>query len=168
MKAEMNIHKEKQMANFRKWTLVFLAALALVLVAAATHHPGAGIIGLVFLFGTATVTYTYPVQGTTPPTTAQIGGINPVDTVRAFVFMGDLDTTATLTHNFNESTTALAQGFPDVSISPVLFTAGPTETAPPMVSYTSAANALTFTKVSAVASACTWLVRVGRPSSLGN
>ena len=53
-----------------------------------------------------TVTYAYPVTGTVAPTVAQARHCNALT---AKVVFADGDTTATITHNWQESTTALAE-----------------------------------------------------------
>lgn len=118
---------------------------------------------LMFLAGTAVVTYTYPVSGTTPPTSAQMQNAS---TVRATVLMGDTDTTATLTHNFAHSTTGIAQLFPDVTFYPVTLTSV-SETSPPIVTVGLLTNSITITKISAVGSGGLWNFMLSRPSTLG-
>ena len=56
--------------------------------------------------GAVTVTYAYPVSGTTPPTQAQMAAQSGIaNEVSAQVYFGaDSDTTAVVTHNFNTST----------------------------------------------------------------
>lgn len=148
-------------------TFGLLAALvALVALAASLHYGMSPQMAVLFtmLAGTAVVTYTYPVTGTTPPTAAQMQN---ADTVRATVLMGDADTTATLTHNFAESTTALAQLFPDVIFYPVTLTSV-SETSPPIVTVALLTNSITITKISAVGSGGLWNFKLARPNTLGN
>jgi len=61
-----------------------------------------------------TVTYTYPVAGTTPPVAAQAANENAiVGTVTATL---DADTTAVITHNWGLSAAQLAAGQPFVRL----------------------------------------------------
>lgn len=72
-----------------------------------------------------TVTYQYPVAGTTAPTAAQMGGsVNPIlSKVRATVIAAvDADTTATITHNMGLSAADLAAGRCEVKITPLVQT----------------------------------------------
>jgi hypothetical protein len=65
----------------------------------------------------ATVSYTYPVQGTTPPTATQAFNANSLSATLTFL---DADTTALITHNWGEpSTTGLSYLWPWVNIYPV-------------------------------------------------
>lgn len=121
------------MTNLTKRIVVSVALLALVICAAylahdfiAAHGRAAllafhlGLSGLAF--GAVTVTYQFPIAGTTAPTpalAAAAGFHNGYNTVRGTVIAAaDADTTATLTHTFGLSTAALAAGQPEVQLIP--------------------------------------------------
>lgn len=63
-----------------------------------------------------TVTYEWPVAGTTPPTAAQVA-----DEVTArVVATADADTTAVITHNMGLTAADLAAGRPTVVLTPLI------------------------------------------------
>lgn len=105
-----------------------------------------------------TVTYAYPVSGTTAPTAAQSANCNMVT---ATVFAADADTTAVISHNFSLSAAQLASLWPVVTIA----TAGG-GTPSPLYSMARAANSITLTKQSTAAgSGGTVEVTIQRPFS---
>lgn len=65
-----------------------------------------------------TVTYSWPVAGTTAPTLAQSSSKSTV--VATVIASADGDTTATITHNLNISAADLARGFPTVTVTPLI------------------------------------------------
>jgi hypothetical protein len=66
---------------------------------------GLMVAGGLFLFGTVTVNYQWPVQGTTAPTVSQM---KPLSLVTAAIFFSsDSDTLALITHNMQLGTVAL-------------------------------------------------------------
>lgn len=106
----------------------------------------------------ATITYAYPVSGTTPPTLAQTSNL-----VNAQVVWADADTTATITHNFNLSATSVAQLRPTV-----IFNLDPssTGTASATITVTKGQTVVTLTKSTAAGSGGTLNVAILRPHSI--
>jgi hypothetical protein len=153
----------------KRYAIGFLAALIAILVLAASgHFDFKSVTTLAFLVGTAVVSYTWPLVGTTPgttvpPTTASLLNF---DSVRGTINFGDADTTATFTHNFGLSTTQLAELFPDVAFYPAVITT-PAETAPTLITVALGTNALTFTKGAGTDTGGVWNVRVLRPHTIG-
>ena len=95
-----------------------------------------------------TVTYTYPVAGTTAPTAAQMGNAN---TVRAgIIATADADVTATVTHNMALSVAELAAGQPEVIVTPTLSQALTALSAWTVTA--KATNTITLTKLASVGS----------------
>ena len=122
-----------------------------------------------------TVTYEYPVSGTTPPTQAQMapttqGGSNAV--TAQVQFGADADTTAVITHNFNLATTGSnPSGTPNTSqlfpwVSFYVQNQGGAGTANPVLSCTIASNIITLTKTNTSNTSCTVNVAIFRPHSL--
>lgn len=118
--------KEMNLSTGTRMTLFSIAALVIVCLAgvlsAHSHSLEAQLFALTalpaLLFGAVTVTYEYPVAGTTAPTAAQSANAN---IVRANVIAtADADTTATITHNFGTSAGDLAAGRPIVILEPLL------------------------------------------------
>lgn len=111
-----------------------------------------------------TVTYKYPVAGTTPPTAIQA---SQVPTVTGIIEWADADTTGLFTHNFGLQTQT--------------FTPNVGQFFPEIISYASAAgtavanaqfvltngNVITFGKTSAAGTGGTLVVIVRRPYSAG-
>ncbi len=95
-----------------------------------------------------TVTYTYPVAGTTAPTALQASNANAV--VADVVATADADTTAVVTHNFGLTAAQLANGFPLVNEVPTLSQALTAMSG--WVNSANAANTSTFTKLASVGS----------------
>ena len=58
----------------------------------------------------ATVTYSYPVSGSTAPTSAQMNGNAPHNIVTGTINFADADTTAAITHNFGNYATGQGEG----------------------------------------------------------
>ncbi len=152
----------------------FLAALVALVVLAVSVHPSFAQWSavLMFLAGTAVVSYTWPVTppqttpgSTVPPTTSQMTQGN-FDSVRGTITFGDTDTTATFTHNFGLNTTQLANLFPDVAFYPAVITT-PAETAPAVIQVALAANALVFTKQTGTDTGAVWNVVCRRPHTIG-
>lgn len=113
----------------------------------------------VFVLGTVTVTYAYPVSGTTPPTSAQAVNSN---LLTATVNAADGDTTWTITHNWGLSAAQLANLWPLVHVYvQVSGTAGPLITAALTNS-----NVVTFGKSSSAGTGGTYVVELQRPHSL--
>ena len=95
-----------------------------------------------------TVTYQYPVQGTTAPTAAQTLNKN---TVRATVIAtADADTTATITHNLGLTAAQLTEGAPEVTLCPILSQALTALSG--WVCSAKAANTVTLTKLTSTGS----------------
>lgn len=114
--------------------------------------------------GTATITYAYPVAGTTPPTAIQASQVN---VVTASVVFADADTTALVTHNLNIGTTTpfqmnTAQLFPEVI---VYWSATNTAFAGLSIALTSG-NVITLTKANVqTGTGGTAVVTIRRPTS---
>lgn len=145
----------------KKRSFVF-AGLLLLLVAVAigcglvfvNPQPATVALSLISAFGallagTATVTYQYPVQGATAPTKAQMLLLS---LVIAQVHFGDTDTTAVITHNFQNTTQENATFFmpePNIQISAP-------GTVVPLFSWAwTDSNTITITKASATGTNCT-------------
>ena len=114
----------------------------------------------------ATVNYLYPVAGSAPSTHAS----QTSNIVTAQLVMTDLDTTATITHNFVSSTiyppntaTDLASGFP---IPAIFYTTAPTTSVAVNLTWTVGTNTVTVAKTAAVGSAFTGLVSIPRPATI--
>ena len=109
-----------------------------------------------------TVTYTYPVSGTVPPTAAQAAAVNQVNAV--VVWGTDADTTATITHDL-----ALAANDPG-SLFPLVVINGHSSgmgTAAYTVTVTkTATNAVVLTKAAVAGSTSTLDVAILRPHSI--
>jgi hypothetical protein len=160
-----------------KWKIgsVLLAALVLALVpvaavAMSASHPhvpwmliGMSLFGIA---GTVTVTYAYPVAGTTPPTLIQSSQVN---VVTASVNFADGDTTAPVTHNLAVGTAApnplnTAGLFPEVSV--YWSTAG--MAFPALAVALTSGNVITLSKGNTAAgSGGTAVVVIRRPGSPG-
>jgi len=106
-----------------------------------------------------TVTYKYPVSGTTPPTIAQSLTTNAVV---ASVELPEADTIALVTHNFQTSTAELAFLSPWVSyVSTFCGTLAAT-----IVTTLTNSVVVTITKSAAVGTATTLTVVIQRPFSM--
>ena len=153
-----------------------LAALVVALIAVAIFVPHerafllTQVAPFVGLFGAVTVTYEYPVAGTaaqTPAAAAAAGFHNGYNTVRGTVIAAlDADTTATISHGFGLSATAIAAGQPELTLVPIL---GAYYTSAWTAAYTDG-NTITLTKGTGGGSGnagvqLRFIVR--RPSSLG-
>lgn len=109
-----------------------------------------------------TVTYTYPVAGTTPPTQLQALGCNAVV---ATLTWADSEVSAAIVHNFKVSAAQLANLFPLVSI---VTAAGVTTTLLPTTGYTVAwtdSSTITIGKTTVVGTQGTLVVTIFRPMS---
>jgi hypothetical protein len=140
--------------------LLFLMAVAVVF-AFNIHISTQSLVALLAMGGIAGITVTYldPTTGGAAPTRAQAANVQSVAAQVAWT--GTESGAATITHNFNISTTALAVLRPWVSI---YMSAG--GTAYPALTWALGANALTVTKPSANAitgSDCTFNVIIQRP-----
>jgi hypothetical protein len=113
--------------------------------------------GGLLLFG-ITVTYAYPVSGVTAPTAGQTLRKN---LVTAVVIIGDTDTTTVVTHNWGLLASELADRFPIIVWNYV--TPG---TAPLLLSFSRATNAVTVNKPSAVGSGATFEISLLRPHTI--
>jgi hypothetical protein len=109
------------------------------------------------------VTYAYPVSGTTPPTTKQTGAYGK-SIVNAQVVFADGDTTATVTHNFELISTDPAALFPVVVITLDPSSAG-TVSATILVTRTST-DSIVLTKGTGAGTNGTYNVSILRPSSV--
>lgn len=114
----------------------------------------------------ATINYLYPVAGAAPSSRAT----STCSQVVAQLVMTDLDTTATISHNFLSSNinppnlaTDLASGFPEVTITYVV---APTTTIATPLAVAVGTNAITITKVSNLGSLFTAIVTIKRPNTL--
>jgi hypothetical protein len=95
-----------------------------------------------------TITYQYPVAGTTAPTAAQMLNKN---TVRATVIAtADADTTATVIHNMGLTAAQLAAGQPEIILTQILSQALTALSA--WVVSAQAANSITLTKLTSTGS----------------
>lgn len=113
----------------------------------------------------ATVNYLYPVLGAVPSSHAT----QTANIVNAQIVMTDLDTVATISHNFLSSTvyppsslSDLAIGFPLVDW---IFTSPPTTTLANALQVFVGTNAVAITKVAQVGSAFTGIFTVQRPQT---
>ena len=113
----------------------------------------------------STVNYLYPVAGSVPSSHATF----TANFVTAQIVMTDLDTVATISHNFLSSTvyppntaSDLASGFPWVDFN---YTTAPTTTLANPVSIFVGTNAVTLNKVAQVGSAFTGICIVSRPQT---
>lgn len=107
-----------------------------------------------------TVTYTYPVQGTTPPTAVQALAVN---TIVATVEGADADTATLITHNWGANSTDTGTYlFPSVSIRQ---SAAGTAASTVIVALTNSV-AVTFTKATGAGNSGTWVVTLARPHSI--
>lgn len=108
-----------------------------------------------------TVTYEYPVAGTTAPTAAQVASLVSANVIAT----ADADTTAVITHNLGLSAAELSAGFPLVDVTPLLAAAYTSQWA-----VTGAmANAVTLTKGTGAGSgnaAAQIRVQISRPHSI--
>ncbi len=153
------------MTNVKNFTLCLAGLLVAVVLAAGLvyFHPSPMNLAAfllsaagALLAGTATVTYQYPVQGATPPTKAQMLLLS---LVIAQIHFGDTDTTAVITHNFQNTTQENATFFmPEPNIE--ILNPG---TVVPLFSFAETdTNDLTITKASATGSNCTIIVYLHR------
>jgi hypothetical protein len=107
-----------------------------------------------------TITYTYPVAGTTPPTLAQALNCNMVV---ATVNWSDSEITALLTHNWGLSAAQAANLWPTTIID---YLAGSTTTLPQAITVTyTNTNVVTLTKSTVVGGQGTLVVTLLRPFS---
>ena len=138
--------------------LCFMVAVAVF--ALHMHVSVTGFLAFISSLGIigSTVTYLGPGSGTTAPTAAQASN---VQSMSATVNFADADTTATITHNFNSSTAALAALRPCVSL--YCASGG---TAYPALSWALGANAVVITKGNTTTgSGGTYNVVIQRPHS---
>lgn len=107
-----------------------------------------------------TITYAYPVAGTTPPTALQALGCNAVT---ATVNWSDSEVSAVITHNFKLSAAQLANLFPLVQ---VVLLGGSTTTLAPVITVTlTDSSTVTIGKTTVVGTQGTLLVTIMRPMS---
>ena len=113
----------------------------------------------------ATINYLYPVAGSVPSSHATFTS----NFVTAQIVMTDLDTVATISHNFLSSTiyppnlvSDLASGFPWVDIN---YTSAPTTTLANPLAVFVGTNAVAITKVAQIGSAFTAIVIISRPQT---
>lgn len=125
----------------------------------------ASILGPAVIFGAVTVTYEYPVAGTTAPT----AGNQTKDLVVANVIAtADADVTAVITHNLGLSAAELAAGMPRVTVM-LLISQALTALAAWTVT-TIAANSITLTKLASTGSGNAGAqirVHIERPHTIG-
>lgn len=111
----------------------------------------------------ATVTYTNPVSGTTPPTAVQM---LPLSRVVSIVNFGDADTTALITHNMNIPLASTPSQHGQNSGSPIIImtlASGSLTTVAPVIAFTRSTNTLTLTKAATITgSNCTVEVNIER------
>lgn len=114
----------------------------------------------------ATINYLYPVAGAAPSSRAT----STCSKVTAQLVMTDLDTTATISHNFLSSSinppnlaTDLASGFPEVNLQ---YTTAPTTTVATPYAVSVGTNSVTITKAAQAGSAFTATVVISRPNTL--
>lgn len=169
--------------NATKYFGAALLALALLVVPAlaatsADTHQGSHmpawvlVIGAAGLAGAVTVTYKYPVSGTTPPTAIQSSQFTKVTGIINWL---ESDTLGFITHNFNVATAAgfagiqpsIASFFPECVITPSLNSG--TVFPNIQIDYTTATgNQLPFFKGSTAGTGGTVVFTVHKPNSLGN
>jgi hypothetical protein len=114
-----------------------------------------------------TINYLYPVAGAAPSTDAS----STCSMVVAQLVMTDLDTIATITHNFVSSNinppnlaTDLASGFPTVNL---YYTTAPTTTVASTFAIDATnTNFIVVTKAAQAGSAFTGRATIGRPNTL--
>lgn len=162
------------------WIGMVLMALFLVVmpvaVLAAPHHVVWVLSSLMGLAGAVTVTYPYPLAGTTTvPTANQASQTNMIV---AQVVWADADTLALVTHNFGLLTVdflspnnggtvftpTTGQLFPKVTVTPLAQAAAISFFIPPTVSL--ASNTITLGKGSVTGSGSTLAVYIERPFSM--
>ena len=109
-----------------------------------------------------TITYAYPVAGTTAPTLLQALGCNAVT---ATLNWSDSETSAAIVHNFKLSAAQLANLFPFVSVN---VRSDSTTTLQPTTGYTVAltdSSTVTIGKTTVVGTQGTLIVVIQRPFS---
>lgn len=156
------------MKNFR---VLFLVAAILLCVGAIFIHAPAmklALMNLAFIAGAVTVTYEYPVSGTTAPTATLMQNHNEVN---ALVSAADADTVITITHNWGLPSKD-PEGFPDgpAGLFPIVvinIRSDATTTVEPIfqVSLTNT-NAVVINKPTTVGTQGTYIVQILRPTSL--
>lgn len=168
------------------WIGAVLMALFLVVMPVAVfcltrglvtpHQAALAILSLVGLAGAVTVTYPYPLAGTTAaPTAVQAASTNMIV---AQVVWADADTLALVTHNFGlltvdflspnlggtVNTPTTGQLFPKVTVTPLVQGAAISFYIPPTV--TLGQNTVTIGKGSVTGSGSTLAVYIERPFSM--
>ena len=156
--------------------LIVMLPVAVTLVQNHPHQALIALLGLMGVAGAVTVTYPYPLAGTTTaPTAAQATQGNMIV---AQVVWADADTLALVTHNFGLGTTdflspnlggtvnppTTGQLFPKVTITPLAQAAAISFYIPPTV--TLGANTVTLGKGSVTGSGSTLAVYIERPFSM--
>ena len=118
--------------------------------------------GLAVIAGTVTVTYAYPVAGTTAPTATQA---STQPTVTATINWAEADTTGLITHNFGLQTQTYTpntgQLFPEI----IWYCVAGQTVAPAVTFALTSGNVITFGKTSAVGTGGTIVVIVRRPNT---
>jgi len=112
-----------------------------------------------------TIAYLNPVTGATAPTAAQ--SLLSSEVIADVTATSDADTTATITHNFGSTAAELANGFPVVSVVPILSQALTTLSAWAVTAI--ATNSITLTKLTSTGSgnaAAQIRVSIRKPHSL--
>jgi hypothetical protein len=108
-----------------------------------------------------TLTFKYPVSGTTPPTAAQAAAVN---CITALANALDADTALTITHNLALAAGDPASLFPVVNVQLDSSSAG---TIYPIVTLSlSNTNSVLATKGSVLGSNCTLQITISRPHSI--
>jgi hypothetical protein len=110
-----------------------------------------------------TVTYTYPVAGTTPPTAAQMLNANLLS---ATVNVADGDTIGSITHNWGLSAQEQAWIRPLITTYEVTTGTGSSFRTWTVTNGTTPANAITFGKSGSVGTGGTFQVNLLRPTTL--
>ena|SRR5208283_1106925 len=113
-----------------------------------------------------TVTYAWPVAGTTAPTAAQMSNFDTV--IASIVASADGDTTATITHNFGLTTAQISALFPLINLVPTLSQALSALSAWAVTSITT--NTVVVTKLASTGSGnagAQLTVQLRRPHTIG-
>ena len=144
----------------KRWKVVLLALAAVLTLCAvaAAGHPLSAVLGLGLALA-GTVTYAYPVVGSTAPTATQDAGGSALT---ARIVMADGDTTQAVVHNWNLTTAQLAALFPFCSLRLEATGTGPGAV---LINITDSST-VTVTKASAVGSSFTGVLVIQRPHSV--
>jgi hypothetical protein len=161
----VNVFKERILMTLFRLSLVAVLAILLASLFVAKLPPDLILTGLMWLplIGAVTVTYAFPVAGTTPPTATQMNQPGGSDNlVTGTVNMADADTVATVTHAMGLSAAEVSALFPLVNVYPTGSNTGTVVVAVALAS----ANTITVSKLGNVGSGGTFNFWIARPHSL--